>query len=47
MRYASINIKYMLTSSGSDPNKPCVFPFIYMKETINTCTTIDGDHEVC
>ena len=34
-------------SSGVDPNKPCVFPFIYMDETINTCTTIDGDTKVC
>ena len=35
-----------LTSSGADANKPCVFPFIYMEETFNSCTTIDSDLEV-
>ena len=34
-------------SSGDDPNKPCVFPFKYMDKTFNSCTTIEGDPEVC
>ena len=38
------NLRYI--SSGSDPNKPCVFPFIFMEETFNSCTTIYSEGEV-
>ena len=44
--YHTLSVNCMLSSSGSDPNKPCVFPFIYMDETYNSCTTIDSNREV-
>ena len=34
--------------SGDDPNKPCVFPFIYPNDdTIYSCTNVSGAQEVC
>ena len=28
-----------ITTSGPDPNKPCIFPFKFRNVTYNTCTT--------
>ena len=31
------------TTTGDDPNKPCVFPFKFKDETYNYCTTTSND----
>ena len=31
------------TTTGGDPNKPCVFPFKFRRVTYNTCTTSGTD----
>ena len=44
--YHTLSVNCMLSFSGADPNKLCVFPFVYMDETFSSCTTIDSEEEV-
>merc|ERR1712241_1142049 len=32
-----------LTTTGPNPNKPCIFPFHYRNMTFNACTWYDAD----
>ena len=31
-----------MTNGGASPNTKCIFPFIFNRQSINTCTKIDG-----
>ena len=36
-----------MTKDGPDPNKPCVFPFIYGGKSYDKCTTEGHDQPWC
>ena len=41
MKWLIWDIQYLFyIHSGKDPDKPCIFPFKFLEETISSCTTI-------